>query len=111
MQRDDSSPEAYRADVDGELSSVLEHVRSLVLQFADEADETIEYGMLAYPGIGNLAAQKNYVALYVAPQVLDNYRDRFADCGKSCIRFRYLNQVHDQTLRSLLTHVRQLGAA
>ena len=108
MKRDSSSPEAYRRDVDGELSDMLEVIRDVIFEVDEDADEIIEYGMLGYPGIANLAAQKNYVSLYVAPKVLDGFRDRFSgvDCGKSCLRFRRMEQIERATLAELLEAVR-----
>lgn len=110
MKRDHSSPQAYRDDVDGKLSLMLETIRELVLEVCPASNETIEYGMLGYPGIGNLAAQKHYVALYVAPEVLDSHRSAFADCGKSCIRFRHPDQIDESRLRTLLADLREANA-
>ena len=113
MKRDASSPEAYRNDVDGELSDILEAVRGVVLDFVDESDEQIQYGMLDYPGLANLAAQKAYVSLYVAPDVLAKYKDRFdgPSSGKSCLRFNKLEQVDEELLSELLDDVREYREA
>ena len=107
MKRDDSSPEAYRRDVDGELSDMLETIRSTILEVAAGDDECIEYGMLDYPGIANLAAQKDYVSLYVRPEILDGFRDRFdVDCGKSCLRFKRPDQIDRDLLVELIERLR-----
>ena len=110
MKRDDSSPEAYRNDVEGELREILENIREVIFQVYDENQEIIEYGMLGYPGLANLAAQKKYVALYVKPQVLDRYRDQIKDCGKSCIRFRKPEEIDQKMLLSLLKDVQQYNS-
>lgn len=107
MKRDDSSPEAYRNDVEGELRDMLEDIRDVIFQVYDENEEVIEYGMLGYPGLANLAAQKNYVALYVKPEVLDTYRDQIKDCGKSCIRFRKPEEIDQEMLLNLLRDVQE----
>jgi len=107
MKRDARSPQSYRNDVTGEQREMLETVRETVLEVAPETEEIIEYGMLGYPGLANLAAQKHYVALYVMPAVLAEHRDRFpgADCGKSCLRFRRQDQIDPGRLRDLLRDV------
>lgn len=71
-------------------------------------DECIGYGMLDYPGIANLAAQKKYVALYVAPAVLAKRKRDFpgVDAGKSCLRFRKLDQLDRDALLRLIREVR-----
>lgn len=107
MQRDDSSPLAYRNDVTGEQREMLETIRNAILSVAPDIDEIVEHGMLGYPGLANLGAQKHHVALYVMPEVLAKHRDRFADvdCGKGCLRFRDLEQIDSKRLRVLLRDV------
>jgi uncharacterized protein YdhG (YjbR/CyaY superfamily) len=107
MRRNDSSPLAYRDDVSGEQSEMLETIRNAILSVAPDTEEIIEHGMLGYPGLANLAAQKHYVALYIKPAVLAKHRDRFpgADCGKSCLRFRRPDQIDPKKLRVLLKDV------
>jgi uncharacterized protein YdhG (YjbR/CyaY superfamily) len=109
MRRKDSSPGAYRADVTGEHSEMLETIRNAILSVAPDIDEVIEHGMLGYPGLANLAAQKHYVALYVKPAVLAKHKKHFpgADCGKSCLRFRRPDQIDPKQLRILLRDVLQ----
>jgi uncharacterized protein YdhG (YjbR/CyaY superfamily) len=109
MRRNDSSPEAYRKDVAGEQSEMLETIREVIFKVVPDTKEIIEYGMLGYPGVANLAAQKHYVALYVLPAVLAEHRDRFpgADCGKSCLRFRRPDEINPERLKNLLRDVRR----
>lgn len=108
MRRDSSSPEAYRADVEAPQREILETIRALIFEAAPDATETIGYGMLDYPGIANLAAQKHYVALYVAHEVLARRKADFpgVDSGKSCLRFRKLEQVDRNAMLTLLREVR-----
>ena len=95
MRRNDSSPEAYRKDVLGEQSEMLETIREAIFEVAPDMEEIIEYGMLGYPGLANLAAQKHYVALYVPPAVLAEHRDRFpgTDCGSRSGPQHYVNSL------------------
>ncbi len=109
MKRDASSPAAYRADTPEPLRSLLEAIREAILEVAPEATETIGHGMLDYPGLANLAAQKDYVALYVAPDVLARHKEHFpgVSAGKSCLRFRRLDQAEPAALRGLLKDVKR----
>lgn len=108
MRRDASSPEAYRADVEGPQRELLEAIRALIFEAAPDAEEQIAYGMLDYPGTANLAAQKHYVALHVAPAVLAKRKGDFpdVDAGKSCLRFRKREQVDCTALLRLIRHAR-----
>ena len=107
MQRDSNSPEAYRNDVTGEQSDILEAIRTQILAVAPDVKEIVEHGMLGYTGLANLGAQKHHVALYVMPEVLARHQDGFnnVDCGKSCVRFRRSDQVDAAALRSLFEDV------
>jgi hypothetical protein len=108
MRRDDSSPEAYLNDVEGDLRMLLEAIRDLILEVVPDVEEGIGHGMLDYPGLANLAAQKNYVALYVAPAVLTKHKGDFpgVSCGKSCLRFKRIDQVDRRAITTLLREVR-----
>lgn len=83
-------------------------MRDLILRVATDVEEGIQYGMLDYPGIANLAAQKDYVSLYMSPAVLARFKPRFpkASCGKSCLRFRNESQVDWAALEELLVALR-----
>ena len=105
VKRDVSDPQAYLADLGAD-----ERIGSV----APEAEEGLRYGMLDYPGLANLGAQKRYVALYVAPEVLAAHRDAFpgVDAGKSCLRFTKTEQADPSALAALLADVwayRQAG--
>ena len=72
--------------------------------------EMIEYGMLGYTDFANLAAQKNYVSLYVSPEALAAHKKKYsaADCGKSCLRFNSKKNFDPVAIRDLLERVKEL---
>lgn len=107
VKRDVSDPQAYLADLGADQRALVEAIRESIGRAAPEAEEGLRYGMLDYPGLANLGAQKHYVALYVAPEVLAAHRDAFpgVDTGKSCLRFRRLEQVDPDALDRLLVDV------
>lgn len=110
MQRNSKSPRKYIADVEGAQKELLLKIRSLILKAAPETEEIIEYGMLGYTGIANLAAQKHYVSLYVAPQALAAYKKKHPDqdCGKSCIRFPSEKKFDPTAIQELLVEVHRM---
>ncbi|MEJ2582090.1 MAG: DUF1801 domain-containing protein [Acidobacteriota bacterium] len=107
MKRDVDTPEDYRTDTTGEQGEILEAIRRVIFEVVPETDEVIEYGMLGYPGLANLAAQKHHVSLYVMPEVLARHSEHFegVDRGKSCLRFCRPDQVDNGSLRELLRDV------
>jgi len=107
MKRDSSSPDAYLADLDDDQREMVDAIREAIYAVAPDTEEEIEYGMLGYPPLANLAGQKHYVALYVAPDVLARHKANFpgVDAGKSCLRFRRLEQIDGGALKPLLLDV------
>ncbi len=107
MKRDSSSPAAYVRSVESPQKKILETVRRVIRAKHPKVREGIRYGMLDYPGLANLAAQKNYVALYVAPEVLEQHKGAFpgVSAGKSCLRFKKPEEVDEAALEKLLRDV------
>ncbi len=107
MKRNDASPEAYRADVSGWQRDVVERFRAMIDDVLPGIDEGIKYGMLNYPGVEALAAQKHHVSLYVSPAVLDRHRGEMAGFayGKSCLRFRNKGDLDEGMLKTLLDDI------
>lgn len=112
--------EDYLAELPAERAAVLEEVRELVLSaLPDGVEETMNFGMISYeipleryPDTYNgqplmfasLAAQKHHYSLYLhgvyasedaATQLADAYAeaDMKLDMGKSCVRFKRLDQL------------------
>jgi uncharacterized protein YdhG (YjbR/CyaY superfamily) len=113
MQRDVATPDEYIAAVPQAQLALLQHLRSLIRKAAPKAKEEISYGMLHYDdkgGLFALAAQKNTVNLYVmATDVVAAMSNELAeiDHGKSCLRFKRLEQVPTKTIEKLLQLAKQ----
>ncbi len=73
-----------------------------------EAEESMDYGMATYirgkHTLAALASQKNYMSLYVDVDVLAEHRSELGklNCGKSCIRFRKLDDLPMNMVRTIL---------
>lgn len=107
MKRDVETAKEYLSAIGGDQRPIIEALRKAVLAADPEVRETLRYGMLDYPGVANLGAQKHYVALYVAPSALAKHKKNFpgVDAGKSCLRFKRLDQVDATALSALLEDV------
>ncbi|MGI9644910.1 MAG: DUF1801 domain-containing protein [Ilumatobacteraceae bacterium] len=115
-----ASVEEYLAELPPERAEVVEQVRRLVLDnVPDGIGETMNWGMISYEiplerypetyngqplGYAALAAQKHPYSLYLysvysAEAVEQALRDAYADAGvkldvgKSCVRFKRLEQL------------------
>jgi len=124
-----TTPDAYLASLPEDRRKIISAVRDLILQNLPEGyQETINWGMLSYeipletyPDTYNknplsnvgLAAQKNYNSLYLMavyqnPADYQELMDAFEamgikpDMGKSCIRFKTLEQLPLDTIARLI---------
>lgn len=109
MKRDATTAAGYLAEVPERQRPLLESLRAAIHKACPDVTEGIRYGMLDYPGLANLAAQKNYIALYVAATVLADFKARFpgVSCGKSCLRFARQEQFDEAAIIDLLQSVRR----
>jgi hypothetical protein len=125
-----TTPSDYLASLPQDRREVISAVRDLILQYLPEGyEETINWGMLGYevplevyPDTYNkkplsyiaLAAQKNYNSLYLMsvyqdPADYQELMDAFAaigvkpDIGKSCVRFKKLEQLPLETIARLIS--------
>ncbi len=107
MRRDVEDATAYLAELDDKQGKIVKRIRSLIKNVAPDIEEGLQYGMLDYPGLANLGAQKRYVALYVAPEVLARHKAAFpgVNAGKSCLRFSSIDQVDAKRVEALLADV------
>ncbi len=115
-----STPEEYLAELPGDRRAIVETVRATILDHLPEGfEETMTFGMLGYVvpldrfpdtyngqplGVISLANQKNHVAVYLMGVYADEaqrewFVDAWADSGKkldmgkSCVRFKSLDDV------------------
>lgn len=127
-----TTPTDYLASLPPDRREIISAVRDLILQSLPEGyHETINWGMLSYevpletyPDTYNkkplnyigLAAQKNYNSLYLMSvyQNPADYQELMGafesigvkpDMGKSCIRFKQLDQLPLETISSLISRV------
>lgn len=110
MQYDVKTPEEYLAVLaDDWRKEKLLAIREMILSFAPEMQEMIQYKMLVYnndqgDGFG-LNAQKHFVALYVGTigkiegsnELLQGF-----DCGKGCIRVKKSIQLASTGLEEFI---------
>ena len=105
--------DAYLEDLAEDRREALEKLRSLVFEVAPDAAESIKYGMPYYEVGGALcafASQKRYISLYIFDtEIVRRYREALQglDVGKSCIRFRRIEQLPLEVIRSMLAEAYQ----
>lgn len=102
--------DAYIAAAAPGRQEALRALRDACREHLPGFTEEIRYGMPTYVRDGepelSFASQKQYLSLYVQrPDVLDRHRDELAhlDVGRSCIRYRRVDQIDHDLVRTMLT--------
>jgi uncharacterized protein YdhG (YjbR/CyaY superfamily) len=98
----------YLEKLDPQRRAALSQVRSLILETVPDAVETMKYRMPTY-GYGEailcaFASQKHYMSLYLETRIMDRHREELQDLdlGKSCIRFKKVEQLPLDRIRTML---------
>ena len=103
---------------DPERRRALAVLRELIFEAVSNAEETTQYRMPTYEHRGQMlcayASQKHYMSLYMDTSIVAEHRDALAglSVGKSCIRFKRLEDLPLDTIRVMLeeTVARQAGS-
>lgn len=108
----------YLAAQEPDRQAALEHIRALVLKTVPDVNETMKYNMPTYERdevVLSFASQKHYMSLYMDTEMVAKYSDELShlNCGKSCIRFRKLEELPLDTIEQIIqdTVVKQSGLA
>jgi uncharacterized protein YdhG (YjbR/CyaY superfamily) len=135
MQSSATSPNDYIAELPTDRRLAIEKLRNTINKTIDpKFSEEMGYGMIGWvvpksiypagyhvdpkqplPFLG-LASQKNHIALYHMgiysdPELLKWFQDEYAktgfklDIGKSCIRFKKLDQIPYELIAELISKV------
>jgi integrase/recombinase XerD len=98
-------------------AKALAALRELIFEAVPNAEETTQYRMPTYEHRGQMlcayASQKHYMSLYMDTSIVAEHRVALAglSVGKSCIRFKRLEDLPLDTIRVMLeeTVARQAG--
>lgn len=86
----------------------LQQLRTFLNDRLPQATEDLTYGMPTYSQDGDvvvsMASQKAYMAIYMDMELVNQYRDDLGslDCGKSCIRFKKLDDLPLDVIETIL---------
>jgi uncharacterized protein YdhG (YjbR/CyaY superfamily) len=98
----------YLGNLTAERKSALTELRELILATVPQAEESVRYRMPTYEYADEVlcafASQKHYMSLYMDTELVDRHRHKLRelDVGKSCIRFRKLDRLPLDTIRTIL---------
>jgi uncharacterized protein YdhG (YjbR/CyaY superfamily) len=115
MSQKTEAVDAYIEDLEPSRRAALTELRSLVLESVPNAVETFRYKMPTYEQDGAMlcvfASQKHYMSWYMDVELVKKHKDELAglDIGKSCIRFRSLEQLPLGTVEMILRETARKG--
>ena len=101
--------DAYLESLAPERRTALAQLRSLVFRVAPAAKETMKYKMPTYEYEGEtlcaFASQKHYMSVYLDTELVEKHRTELErlSVGKSCVRFKRLEQLPLDAIRLILT--------
>jgi uncharacterized protein YdhG (YjbR/CyaY superfamily) len=108
MQSKASTIRDYISGLSSNEQSVIRTLDKIVRSAAPKGSGSMKFGMPTYEMASCLIAfnsQKNYFSLYADPAVVKRHRAelRDLDVGKSCIRFRKIEDISLATLRKIVS--------
>jgi uncharacterized protein YdhG (YjbR/CyaY superfamily) len=117
MQSKATTVAAYLTELPEDRRACMKTLRALIRKAAPTATECMRYGMPSYE-LGELlvsvAAQKGHYSLYVGDtKLLERYRKELGklSVGKSCIRFRKLEDAPLDVIARIIAEAAQRRAA
>lgn len=122
--------EEYIASVEDKRRDDIQRLHDLIRETAPELEPTMEFGMLGYGRYAytyasgregewmkvGVANNKQYISLYCCAAnedgyVAEQYKERLpkANIGKSCVRFKRLSDLDEETLKDLIKACAKAG--
>jgi uncharacterized protein YdhG (YjbR/CyaY superfamily) len=107
MQSKAATIREYLSGLSSRERPVFETLDQLVRSALPKAAGSMKYGMPTYEFQGRMIAfnaQKNYFSFYADPEIVKRHRAELGDLeiGKSCIRFRRIEDVSLDALRRIV---------
>jgi len=97
----------YIQSLQPDRKKALEKIRGLIFNTIPDIEETMRYNMPTYEKdevVCALASQKHYISLYMDVELVKEHREelKHLDVGKSCIRFRKIENLPLDTVKEIL---------
>lgn len=92
-----------------ERKEIVVRLISIVKEYFPQIKGNMEYKMPSFSPVCAIASQKNYVSFYVHQyDLINKYREELGNLkvGKSCIRFKNMEQLPEKTIRKILSEIR-----
>ncbi len=105
MKYEVSTIEEYLEAIPPERKQIMIKLIALVKEYFPGIEGNMQYNMPTFDPICAIASQKHHISLYIHRiDLVEKYRTELGKLkvGKSCIRFKKLEQLPAQTIRNIL---------
>lgn len=107
MTESQTNVQSYLENLPLERQEALKAIRSLIRETLPEINETMRYRMPTYEYkqvFVSMASQKHYMSLYLDVSLVEKHKAalKHLDCGKSCVRFKKLEDLPLETIKQIL---------
>jgi uncharacterized protein YdhG (YjbR/CyaY superfamily) len=111
VSSDTATVDEYISELEGDRKEAVIRLRTILKGSVPGLEETMSHGMPYYTKGDDfyaIAAQKHYISLYVSDmELLKRYSRRLGkvNLGKSCVRFRRLENIDLNVVGRMLTEM------
>jgi uncharacterized protein YdhG (YjbR/CyaY superfamily) len=97
----------YFENLAPDRKEALVKLRGLNFEVSPEINETMRYNMPTYEMdeiVVAMASQKHYISIYLDVELVEKYKGELShlNCGKSCVRFKKLDNLPLDTIKTIL---------
>lgn len=108
MKYDASTIEEYTNAIPLDRKEIVVKLITIFHEYFPEIEGNMEYNMPSFNPVCAIASQKHYVSLYIHRiDLVEKYRNELGNLkvGKSCIRFKKMEQMPEKTIRNILSEI------
>lgn len=110
MKYDVDQIEDYLNVIPADRREILLHLIAMVKEYFPNIKGDMKYNMPTFEPVCALASQKHYVSFYIhRTDLVEKYREELGELkvGKSCIRFKRLEQLPDMAIRKIFEEIKE----
>lgn len=108
MKYNVSTISEYLSVIPSDRRIIIERIISIIQEYFPNIKGTMKYDMPTFSPICAVASQKHHLSLYInRVDLVDKYREELGNLkvGKSCIRFRKLEQMPESVIRKIFNEI------
>lgn len=109
MKYEVSTIEEYLEVIPVDRKQIIIQLIKLVKEYFPEIEGNMQYNMPTFEPVCAIASQKHHISLYIHNvNLVEKHRAELGKLkvGKSCIRFKKMEQLPEQTIRKILNEIK-----